>query len=78
MIFYRLKDTVEPNSNFINLRGNYFNKGKYKGIEVDRAPIDSSRLGLFFSPIKELNMDILKSFGDKIKIIKIIKNKTLF
>lgn len=30
----------------------------------DRAPIDSSRLGLFFSPIKELNMDILKSFGD--------------
>jgi len=29
----------------------------------DRAPIDSSRLGLFFSPVKELNMDILKSFG---------------
>jgi hypothetical protein len=30
----------------------------------DKAPIDSSRLGLFFSPIKELNMDILKAFGD--------------
>ena len=30
----------------------------------DRAPVDSSRLGLFFSPIKELNMDIVKSFGD--------------
>ncbi len=30
----------------------------------DRAPIDSSRLGLFFSPIKELNMDIIKAFGD--------------
>ena len=30
----------------------------------DRAPIDSSRLGLFFSPMKELNMDILKSFGN--------------
>lgn len=30
---------------------------------LDRAPIDSSRLGLFFSPIKELNMDIIKSFG---------------
>jgi hypothetical protein len=30
----------------------------------DQAPIDSSRLGLFFSPIKELNMDILKTFGD--------------
>ena len=31
---------------------------------LDRAPIDSSRLGLFFSPIKELNMDIIKSFGN--------------
>ena len=30
----------------------------------DRAPIDSSRLGLFLSPIKELNMDIVKAFGD--------------
>tara|TARA_B110000503_G_scaffold102008_1_gene152379 strand:- start:5802 stop:10028 length:4227 start_codon:yes stop_codon:yes gene_type:complete len=29
----------------------------------DRAPVDSNRLGLFFSPVKELNMDILKSFG---------------
>ena len=31
---------------------------------LDRAPIDSSRLGLFFSPIKELNMDIIKSIGN--------------
>jgi hypothetical protein len=31
---------------------------------LDRAPVDSSRLGLFFSPIKELNMDIIKSFGN--------------
>jgi hypothetical protein len=30
----------------------------------DQAPIDSNRLGLFFSPMKELNMDILKTFGD--------------
>ena len=30
----------------------------------DRAPIDSSRLGLFLSPTKELNMDIIKAFGD--------------
>jgi hypothetical protein len=29
----------------------------------DNAPIDSDRLGLFFSPIKEINMDILKSLG---------------
>jgi hypothetical protein len=30
----------------------------------DRGPIDSSRLGLLLSPTKELNMDILKAFGD--------------
>jgi hypothetical protein len=30
----------------------------------DRAPIDSNRLGIFLSPTKELNMDIIKSFGD--------------
>jgi len=30
----------------------------------DQSPIDSNRLGLFFSPIKEVNMDILKTFGD--------------
>ena len=29
----------------------------------DTSPIDSNRLGLFFSPIKEVNMDILKSLG---------------
>ena len=29
----------------------------------DQSPIDSDRLGLFFSPIKEINMDILKSLG---------------
>ena len=31
---------------------------------LDSAPVDSSRLGLFFSPIKELNMDIIKSLGN--------------
>ena len=30
---------------------------------LDQAPIDSDRLGLFFSPIKEINMDIMKSLG---------------
>jgi len=29
----------------------------------DQAPIDSNKLGLFFSPIKEINMDIMKSLG---------------
>jgi hypothetical protein len=30
----------------------------------DRAPVDSNRLGIFLSPTKELNMDIIKAFGD--------------
>ena len=29
----------------------------------DQAPTDSNRVGLFFSPTKELNIDIAKSFG---------------
>lgn len=29
----------------------------------DRSPVDSSKLGLFLSANKELNMDIIKSFG---------------
>jgi len=29
----------------------------------EQSPIDSDRLGLFFSPIKEINMDILRSVG---------------
>ena len=30
----------------------------------DRTTIDSNRLGIFMSPIKELNMDIVRAFGD--------------
>ena len=30
----------------------------------DNQPMDSNRVGLFFSPNKELNLDIAKSFGD--------------
>lgn len=55
-----------------------FNKFRFEDIELiqdlspniratkkafDRAPVDSSKLGLFFSANKELNMDIVKSFG---------------
>jgi len=29
----------------------------------DQSPIDSNRLGFFFSPVKEINMDILRSTG---------------
>lgn len=30
----------------------------------DKSPIDSDRLGLFFSPTREINLDILKSIGN--------------
>jgi hypothetical protein len=30
----------------------------------DKSPIDSNRLGIFLSPIKELNMDIIKTFNN--------------
>ena len=46
------------------LIGNLSHKVRATKKSFDRAPIDSNRLGLFFSPIKELNMDILKAFGD--------------
>jgi hypothetical protein len=46
------------------LVGNLSHKVRTTQKSLDRAPIDSSRLGLFFSPIKELNMDIIKSFGN--------------
>ena len=46
------------------LVGNLSHKVRATKKAFDRAPIDSNRLGLFFSPTKELNMDILKSFGD--------------
>jgi hypothetical protein len=29
----------------------------------DQSPVDSNRIGLFFSPTKEMNIDIAKSFG---------------
>jgi hypothetical protein len=48
----------------IELVGDLSYKVRATKKSFDRAPIDSSRLGLFFSPMKELNMDILKAFGD--------------
>ena len=58
---------------------NYSNKIRYEEQELigdlshkvratkktfDRTSIDSNRLGIFMSPIKELNMDIVRAFGD--------------
>lgn len=47
----------------IELISNLTHKGRSTKKSLDRAPVDSNKLGLFFSPVKELNMDILRSLG---------------
>jgi hypothetical protein len=46
------------------LVGNLSHKTRATKKSFDQAPVDSPKLGLFFSPTKELNMDILKSMGN--------------
>jgi len=38
-------------------------KGRATKKSLDSAPLDSDKLGLFFSPTKEINLDIMKSLG---------------
>tara|TARA_B110000977_G_scaffold91564_1_gene121471 strand:- start:709 stop:6102 length:5394 start_codon:yes stop_codon:yes gene_type:complete len=38
-------------------------KGRATKKSLDEAPLDSDKLGLFFSPTKEINLDIMKSLG---------------
>ena len=47
----------------ITLTGQLSYKQRATKKAYDRAPIDSNRLGLFFSPVKEINLDILRSLG---------------
>jgi hypothetical protein len=47
----------------ITLNGQLSYKQRATKKAFDRAPIDSNRLGLFFSPVKEINLDILRSLG---------------
>jgi len=42
---------------------NLSSKSRATKKSFDQAPTDSNRVGLFFSPTKELNIDIAKSFG---------------
>jgi hypothetical protein len=51
-----------------SLVGDLSYKNRATRKSFDQAPIDSNRLGIFLSPIKELNMDILKAFGDEFNI----------
>ena len=46
------------------LSGDLNYKSRVTKKSYDQAPIDTDRLGLFFSPMKEVNMDILRSLGE--------------
>lgn len=35
----RLTSTIEKNSNFINCKQGYMNKGKYKGVDITSVPL---------------------------------------
>jgi hypothetical protein len=56
---YNLDGTEITSTNGVNLSVN--SRGTKKSF--DQSPTDSNRVGLFFSPTKELNIDIAKSFG---------------
>jgi hypothetical protein len=48
----------------ITLDGQLSYKARATKKSFDRAPMDSNRLGLFFSPVKEINLDMLRSLGN--------------
>ena len=59
---FETQESISPTENLQNgLTLSYRERSTKKSL--DTAPIDSNRLGLFFSPIKEINNDILKSIG---------------
>ena len=60
----RLEDIYDKNGNDVSGGLALSHKVRMTQKAFDRAPIDSNRIGIFFSPTKELNMDILKAFGD--------------
>jgi len=56
-----LFDNISNNQiNGVNLSHNIRSTKK----SYDKTPIDSNRLGIFLSPVKELNMDIIKTFNN--------------
>ena len=59
--------TIEKSSNFINLKGGYFNVGQYKGAEVNRPPVDYLEW--------LLNSQIVKNKGEITLLNKLIKTK---
>ena len=59
--------TIEKSSNFINLKGGYYNVGKYKGAEVNRPPVDYLEW--------LLNSPIVLNKGEITLVNKLIKTK---
>ena len=60
----RLEDIYDKNGNDASSGLALSHKVRMTQKAFDRAPVDSNRIGVFLSPTKELNMDILKALGD--------------
>jgi hypothetical protein len=59
----RFESQTDFNGNDANDGVNLSSKSRATKKSFDQAPTDSNRVGLFFSPTKELNIDIAKSLG---------------
>ena len=59
----RFETQTDFNGNDVSGGVNLSIKDRVTKKSFDQAPTDSNRVGLFFSPTKELNIDIAKSFG---------------
>lgn len=59
----RFESQTDFNGNDVSGGINLSIKNRVTKKAFDQSPTDSNRVGLFFSPTKELNMDIAKTFG---------------
>ena len=59
----RFESQTDFNGNDVSGGINLSIKNRVTKKAFDQSPTDSNRVGLFFSPTKELNIDIAKSFG---------------
>ena len=59
----RFESQTDFNGNDVSGGVNLSIKNRATKKAFDQSPTDSNRVGLFFSPTKELNIDIAKSFG---------------
>jgi hypothetical protein len=59
----RFESQTDFNGNDVSGGVDLSSKNRVTKKSFDQAPVDSNRVGLFFSPTKELNIDIAKSLG---------------